>query len=88
MDTNNITSSIISTINTIFSIIFSSIDNNVYGILDDFTFINSNVLNDGYFSKIFGISSGNGILMISNALVFGILIYYGFRLLFSHLGIT
>ena len=88
MDTNNITSSIISTINTIFSKIFSSIDNNVYAILDDFTFINSDILNDSYFSKIFGLSSGTGILIISNALVFGILIYYGFRLIFSHLGIT
>ena len=88
MDTNNITSTILSTINTIFSKIFSSIDNNVYGILDDFTFIGSNILNDEYFSKIFGLSTGNGILIISNALVFGILIYYGFRLLFSHFGIT
>lgn len=88
MDTNNITSSIISTINTIFSKIFSSIDNNVYAILDDFTFINSDILNDSYFSKIFGLSSGTGILIVSNALVFGILIYYGFRLIFSHLGIT
>ena len=88
MDTNNITSSIISTINTIFSKIFSSIDNNVYAILDDFTFINSDILNDSYFSRIFGLSSGTGILIVSNALVFGILIYYGFRLIFSHLGIT
>ena len=88
MDTNNITSSIISAINTIFSKIFSSIDNNVYAILDDFTFINSDILNDSYFSKIFGLSSGTGILIVSNALVFGILIYYGFRLIFSHLGIT
>lgn len=88
MESNNITSSIISTINTIFSKIFSSIDNNVYAILDDFTFINSNILNDSYFSKIFGLSSGNGILIVANALVFGILIYYGFRLLFSYLGIT
>ena len=88
METNNITSSIIYTINTIFSKIFSSIDNNVYAILDDFTFINSNILNDSYFSKIFGLSSSNGILIVANALVFGILIYYGFRLLFSYLGIT
>ena len=88
MDTNNITSSIFSTINTIFSKIFSSIDNNVYAILDDFTFINSDILNDSYFSRIFGLSSGTGILIVSNALVFGILIYYGFRLIFSHLGIT
>lgn len=88
MDSNNITSTIISTINTIFSKIFSSIDNNVYAILDDFTFINSNILNDTYFSKIFGISSKSGILLVANSLVFGFLIYYAFRLLFSHLGIT
>ena len=88
MDTSNITSTIISAINTIFSKIFSSIDNNVYGILDDFTFINSNVLNDDYFAKIFGLTSNTGILIIANALVFGILIYYGFRLMFSHFGVT
>lgn len=88
MDSNTVTSTIISTINTIFSKIFSSIDNNVYAILDDFTFIDSDILNDSYFSKIFGLSSKNGILLVANSLVLGFLIYYSFRLLFSHLGIT
>lgn len=88
MDASNITSIIISTINTIFSKLFSSIDNSVYSILDDFTFITSDILNDAYFSKLFGISSKNGILLIANSLVFGFLLYYAFRLLFSHLGIT
>ena len=88
MDSNNITSTIISTINTIFSKIFSSIDNNVYSMLDEFTFINSDILNDTYFSKIFGLSARSGILLVANSLIFGFLIYYGFRLLFSHLGIT
>lgn len=88
MDSSNVTSTIISTINTIFSKIFSSIDNNVYGILDDFTFINANVLEDNHFSSLFGLSSRNGILLLANALVFGVLIYYGFRLLFTYLGVT
>ncbi len=88
MDSNNITSTIISTINSIFSKIFSSIDNNVYTILDEFIFVNPDILNDTYFSKIFGLSSKNGILLIANSLVFGFLIFYSFRLLFSHLGIT
>ena len=88
MDANNITSIIISTINTIFSKIFSSIDNNVYAILDEFTFIDSDILSDKYFSKIFGFSSHSGILLVANSLVFGFLIYYAFRLLFSHLGVT
>ncbi len=88
MNSDNITSTIISTINAIFSKLFSSIDNNVYEILDDFVFINSDILNDSYFSKIFGISSKNGILLIANALVFGFLIYYSFRLIFSYVGVT
>lgn len=88
MDSSAITSTITSTINDIFYRIFSSIDNNLYAVLDDFAFINSDILNDRYFSELFGLSSGNGILLIANALVFGFLIYYSFRLLFSHLGIT
>lgn len=88
MDTSNITSVIISTINTLFSKLFSSIDNSVYSILDDFTFINSDILNDAYFPELFGISSRNGILLIANSLVFGFLLYYALRLLFAHLGIT
>lgn len=88
MDTSNVSNVIISTINNIFSQIFSSIDNDIYVVLDDFTFINSDILNDNYFSKLFGSSSKNGILLICNALVFGFLLYYSFKLIFSHLGIT
>lgn len=88
MDSSNVSNIIISTINNIFSQIFSSIDNDIYVILDDFTFINSNILNDNYFSKLFGSSSKNGILLICNALIFGFLLYYSFKLIFSHLGIT
>ena len=68
--------------------IFSSIDNSIYSVLDDFTFINTDILSDKYFSKIFGSSSTSGILLIANALVFGYLLYYAFKLLLSHLGIT
>ncbi len=88
MDSSSVTSTIIEAINTIFSKIFSSIDNNVYSILDDFVFINNNILNNDYFEKIFGLSSKNGILLIANALVFGFLLYYCFKLLFSYLGLT
>lgn len=88
MDSSSISNIIISTINNIFSKIFSSIDNNLYIILDDFVFINSDILNDQYFSKLFGISAKNGILLLANALVFGFILYYSFRLLFSHIGIV
>lgn len=72
------------TINFIFSDLFSSIDNNLYSILDDITFINSDIFSDSYFHNLFGTSSSNGILLIANALLFGFILYYATNLLFSH----
>ena len=46
---SNITTNIIEAINTILGNLFSSIDNNVYSILDDITFINSDIITDSYF---------------------------------------
>ena len=80
----NITTIIIETINTILQNLFSSIDNNLYNILDDITFINSNIISDSYFEKILGINSQNGILLICNSLLLGFTLYYGIKYLFSH----
>lgn len=88
MNSSEISSIISNTINEMFSKIFSSIDNSLYTVLDDFTFIDSDILNDEYFIDIFGLSSKQGILLIANSLVLGYLIYYAFKLLLSHLGIT
>lgn len=88
MDSSQISSVISSTINEMFYKIFSSIDNSIYSVLDDFTFISTDILTDRYFSNIFGSSSKSGILLIANALVFGYLLYYAFKLLLSHLGVT
>lgn len=81
---NNITQIIIDTINSIFEMLFSSIDNNLYSILDKITFINSDILNDRNFEKIFGTSTSNGILLIANSLLLGFIIYYAFKYLMSH----
>lgn len=80
---NDITQLIIDAINTIFQNLFSSIDNNLYDILDDLTFIGSDILNQFNFEKIFGTSASNGILLIANSFLLGILIYFSFRYLFS-----
>lgn len=88
MDSSQIYSIISSTINEMFYKIFSSIDNSIYSVLDDFTFINTDILSDKYFSNIFGSSSKSGILLIANALVFGYLLYYSFKLFLAHLGVT
>ena len=70
---SNISTTIIETINTILQNLFSSIDNNLYNVLDDITFISSDIMEDSYFEKIFGTSTSNGILIIANALLFGFL---------------
>lgn len=88
MDFSQISNIISTAINDMFYKIFSSIDNSLYSALDDFTFIDSDILNDSYFMDIFGLSSRKGILLIANSLVLGYLIYYSFKLIFSHLGVT
>ena len=88
MDASNISSIISNTINEMFYKIFSSIDNSLYSILDDFTFINSDIINDSFFQDALGLSSSQGILLIANSLILGYLIYYAFKLLLSYFGIT
>ena len=81
----NITQIIIDTINTIFETIFSSIDNNLYSLLDELTFIDSDILNDKYFQDILGTSASSGILLIANTLLFAFILYYSIKYLLSHL---
>ena len=83
--TNNITQTIIDTINTIFETLLASIDNNLYSILDEITFINSDILTDANFEKLFGTSTSNGILLIANSLLLGFILYYAFKYLMSHI---
>lgn len=84
----NITEVIINCINNIFQTIFSSIDNNLYSVLDDITFINTDILDASYFRNIFGTSTTNGILLIANSLILGFLLYYCGKLLLSNFLIT
>ena len=82
---NNITQTIIDTINSIFETLFASIDNNLYSVLDQITFVNSDILNDQNFEKLFGTSTSNGILLIANSLLLGFILYYAFKYLMSHI---
>lgn len=84
----NIAEVIINTINTIFQTLFSSMDNNLYSILDDITFINTDIVETSYFHNIFGTSTTNGILLIANSLILGFLLYYCVKLLLSNFLIT
>ena len=83
--TNNITQTIIDTINNIFETLFASIDNNLYSVLDEITFIDSDILNNQNFERLFGTTTSNGILLIANSLLVGFILYYGFKYLMSHI---
>lgn len=84
LTTDNIANVIINTINTILENLFSSIDNSLYSVLDDITFISSDILQTSYFKNILGTSASDGILIIANSLLFGFLIYFAIKYLLSH----
>lgn len=84
----DIASIIIDSINSIFNTIFSSVDTDLCSILDHITFVDSSILNNSYFSSLFGNSSNSGILIVANAFIFGFILYYAIKLLLSHLLIT
>ena len=83
-ESSSLTNSIIQTINSIFQTLFSSIDNSLYQTLDELTFIDSSILNNSIFEKIFGMNSSNGLLLIANSLLVGFALYYGIRLIYSY----
>lgn len=85
---NSTSNTILSTINELFSSMFSSIDNSIYTALDEIAFINTNILNSTYLEKIFGASSNSGILMIANALLIGFILYFAVQHLLSSFAIV
>ena len=80
----NITQTIISTINTIFSSLFSSIDNNIYSILDDIIFIDTDILKDKFINSFFGTSTTSGLILLANSLLIGFSLFYIVRYAYSH----
>lgn len=87
-NSTDITQIIINTINSIFETLFSSIDNNLYLVLDDITFINSDILQDKNFENLFGTSTSNGILLIANSFLLAFILYYSARYLIAHFTYT
>lgn len=87
-NTTDITQTIINTINSIFDTLFSSIDNNLYSVLDDVTFINSDILQDKNFENLFGTQASNGILLIANSFLLAFILYYSARYLIAHFTYT
>jgi len=83
LDKTEIIEIIISTINSIFEKLFSSIDNNIYSSLDNFVFINGDIVNNSFIQKLLGSNGKSGIIYLADALLLGVIIYYSVRLSFS-----
>lgn len=88
MDTSQITQTILSTINTLFGNMVSSIDNQVYSVLDDLIFITTDFLKDNQFENLFGTSTTSGILLLSNAFLLGFILYYILKHFLSIISLT
>lgn len=80
----NITEVIISTLNTIFSNLFTSLDHTIYDILDNLTFINSSIISDPLFDKTLNSNLNSNLIIIANSLLIGFVLYYAIRFLFFH----
>ena len=85
---SSITETIIQTINSIFEKLFGSIDNNLYSVIDEVTFIGPDILKDKNFERIFGTSATNGVLLIVNSLLLGIIVYFAIKLFLSNITYT
>ena len=78
----NFTSSVTDTFNHIFRTLLLSIDDTIYSLLDELAFIKENILENDLFEKL--IDKTSGILLICNALILGVIIFYSINYLFSH----
>ena len=83
-DLLSLTDIIKNAINDILSQIFASIDNNLYAILDNLSFIDVSILENASLLKIFGKSSSEGLLLLCNSLILGFILYYAINYLLSH----
>ena len=81
----NISELVTTTINNLFSNLFNSIDTNIYPVLDKITFINEDIIENHYISKILGNTYSDGLILICNSLIIGFLIFYAVNYFISHI---
>ncbi|MBR3133673.1 MAG: hypothetical protein IKG42_06435 [Clostridia bacterium] len=87
METQNITNTISNSLNSLFSSLQKSLDDDIFKALDKLTFIDSDILNSKYFSNLLT-DKANGLIVLANALLFGVLLYYACSYLFSRFSLT
>lgn len=77
--------SIIENLNTVFTKLFTSIDQNVFNELDKLVFITPKIISDKTTAKLLGDNFLSGTISISVSIALGVLIFYAFKYLLSHL---
>lgn len=82
----NILSTVIEIIDSLCSNLFSSIDKNIFPLLDELVFIDKQILNTGdKMNKLLSTSPTKGILLLANTLFTAFVLYYVVRLIISQL---
>lgn len=76
MKQEDIVSIIVQTINTIFSNLFSSLDNSIYGSIDKLIFINSDIIENSIFEKLLGSSGRSSLIYLADAMLLGVSMFY------------
>lgn len=77
---------IIDIINQLCTNLFSSIDKEIFPILDTLVFVNDEILESGEkMNKLFSSSSDSGVLLLANSLLVSFILYYCARLLLCNL---
>ena len=64
--------------------LFSSINNTVFPLLDDITFIDNDITETTHLENLFGTSMTSGVLFLANSLITAFVLYYSIRLLLAH----
>lgn len=85
MEQSEVVSIIIQTINTIFSNLFSSIDNSMYDSLDYYVFIDDSILSNDIFKNLLGFNGKSGFLYLADAMLVGIALFYVVRFYYSNI---
>lgn len=75
----DITKIILDTINSLCHSLFSSIDNTIFSLLDEITFINSDITETNYLERIMGTNINTGLLVLANSLLIAFVLYYAIR---------
>ena len=82
--TINLSDLVCDSLNTIFFKLFSSLEDTVYSNLDNILYIDSDILNNFKFQQLFGTDSTNGLLLLANSYIIGIVLFYLLKYAVSH----